>query len=1295
MSASPITLNTGWEIALQTHLSSISPQHQHTLSSVTTPEDIVSILERAQRNSSNRKVNKLLDAVNRATAPLRDFQTVADVLVQIDGRIGSVVWAPLKLVLLVLEKRGRGFDKLAEKLNHLVDALPRYNLYGQYFRDNTILQKALGNLFVSYIEFCFAAVRYWESNGLVNLLRSMSSSFDRQFLDIFASIDRHRNEVENTAAAVSLLYVQDVKHITTELKDTGIIQRESTSEWILQQPEYLRWTKNQDGDGALKFLWLRGGVGSGKTFLAHFIAKTLAGDHCNVVQYLFSTKQGQGIRRSNLLFVRTILYQLLINKNINTSSTFEALHSLRASSGKSEAQSPPKLWAGLFQLARGLANTPVYLIVDAIDEADQDEREDILDSLARLVSLAPSIRVLITGRPDEDIVAWVEKSSGISSLSQAISEFKIPDAAAARDIETYIDSRILRSSKLRHPAVAQQIKKDVTARAEGMFLYVRLMLDELEIESSVGAVRLRLGKFPRSLNDYYETVFRRISNNTDSTRELARNLLAWVTTSHEPMHVETVLVALQSQALSRIPSVAGPTKDDVDETRLLDPLKQIRSICFPLLEVTESGIAQLVHCSVAAYILNTGMNAHPEQDSTLLLTHTQASQEIALACIHFLRFGPEWSISDVTGDACSAFSDYSTKYWPEHLSESHQDDLVDIPSLFETMAPEQKWFVDWVARRSKLDYAFQKTFLLDRNGLPSCLEIAAYFNITSWAMAIIQSPSRHSTSSFPEMIAAARGSLDILRLFHQRASDSGSWNTQDKFLLHVAARNGHHAVVRYLIVETGWDANAIDLFGRSALMHACSHGHTAVINELLRQDVDVCVVSPAGYNAADGAAAIGDIQSLTALISRSHNGVTLNSLFLSSANGHANVVEYLLQHALLDLNGADKNSWTSLHWACRNGHRDVVKLLITYGATVDAHDSDGRTPLNRAVRIGDLEIVQMLLQAGASPVSRDSSGLSLTHFASAGGLTEVLSLLLQIGVDPNHGELSQQLRRNDAPNLTASGPPLHYAAEMGHTATVSYLLEHGADVDKTGPNYETALQKACDAGQESVVRILLDANANHESCGNSGKHRIPLAIAVRNLHVGIVSILAPIAWSAAATTAPKSFTFCEKSPINAAIQVAVERDNVTILASLFSYAPQNLHLPTCVTLNVFNKTFRDGNRAFAEFLVGLGFDLSKSTVQNKQYPTPLGCAAQGQNLPMVKFLLEGKVNPIEFSSLPDEENFEGHNREHLTALDAAVLARNVEILSLLTKRQTTAGPRRSQGRLAIPYQPWWTTEENA
>jgi hypothetical protein len=66
----------------------------------------------------------------------------------------------------MLDKRGRGFDKLAAKLSAFVDALPRYKLYEEYFRDNAMLQNALGNLYVSYIDFCLRAARYFESDGL-------------------------------------------------------------------------------------------------------------------------------------------------------------------------------------------------------------------------------------------------------------------------------------------------------------------------------------------------------------------------------------------------------------------------------------------------------------------------------------------------------------------------------------------------------------------------------------------------------------------------------------------------------------------------------------------------------------------------------------------------------------------------------------------------------------------------------------------------------------------------------------------------------------------------------------------------------------------------------------------------------------------------------------------------------------------------------------------------------------------------------------------------------------------------
>ncbi|KAH7233718.1 hypothetical protein BKA59DRAFT_518153 [Fusarium tricinctum] len=300
----------------------------------------------------------------------------------------SVVWAPLKLVLLVLEKRDRGFERLGSYLTALVDALPRYNIYGEYFRNNTILQRALGNVYVSYIDFCLRAARYWESDGLVSSFKSISTSFDQQFHDIFVTINRSRDEIEKTVAAVSLLYVQGVKHITTELRETGIVQWRSeqrtktlkwlspieieqdnttiskqwvqgTSEWILQTTKYTQWFEGQSEHEPLQILWLRGGVGSGKTFLAHFIAQTLASTNCNVLQYYFSAKQELGIRRTQMSFIRTILYQALVNTSLDTTSTLEALNRIRKISEKSEAQSPKKLWNELFRLVQGQAHPDI------------------------------------------------------------------------------------------------------------------------------------------------------------------------------------------------------------------------------------------------------------------------------------------------------------------------------------------------------------------------------------------------------------------------------------------------------------------------------------------------------------------------------------------------------------------------------------------------------------------------------------------------------------------------------------------------------------------------------------------------------------------------------------------------------------------------------------------------------------------------------------------------------------------------------------------------------------------------
>jgi Heterokaryon incompatibility protein (HET) len=63
-----------------------------------------------------------------------------------------------------------------------------------------------------------------------------------------------------------------------------------TSQWILQDPEYLKWRTSTNPTDTPRFLWLAGGVGCGKTFLAHFCTENLVNDNALVIWYFFNAK---------------------------------------------------------------------------------------------------------------------------------------------------------------------------------------------------------------------------------------------------------------------------------------------------------------------------------------------------------------------------------------------------------------------------------------------------------------------------------------------------------------------------------------------------------------------------------------------------------------------------------------------------------------------------------------------------------------------------------------------------------------------------------------------------------------------------------------------------------------------------------------------------------------------------------------------------------------------------------------------------------------------------------------------
>ena len=78
----------------------------------------------------------------------------------------------------------------------------------------------------------------------------------------------------------------------------------------------------------------------------------------------------------------------------------------------------------------------------------------------------------------------------------------------------------------------------------------------------------------------------------------------------------------------------------------------------------------------------------------------------------------------------------------------------------------------------------------------------------------------------------------------------------------------------------------------------------------------------------------------------------------------------------------DHHDRTALHVAAREGHEDVVKLLVSSGAEVNLQDEDDYSPLHYACMEGHIAVATILLGSGANAKARaDEDGFTPLHIA--------------------------------------------------------------------------------------------------------------------------------------------------------------------------------------------------------------------------------------------------------------------------------------------------------------------------
>jgi ankyrin repeat protein len=153
----------------------------------------------------------------------------------------------------------------------------------------------------------------------------------------------------------------------------------------------------------------------------------------------------------------------------------------------------------------------------------------------------------------------------------------------------------------------------------------------------------------------------------------------------------------------------------------------------------------------------------------------------------------------------------------------------------------------------------------------------------------------------------------------------------------------------------------------------------------------------------------------------------------AAAVGDRDTALTLIQ-AKADVNGAQGDGMTALHWAAMHDDLELARALLANGANPQTVTRlGGVTPLLLAAKSGSPALVQMLVQSGASVKQADQLGVTPLMMAAASGNPDVVKALVAAGADVNATE--------SAHGQTA----LMFAAAYNRAGAVEALLAAGGN----------------------------------------------------------------------------------------------------------------------------------------------------------------------------------------------------------------------------------------------------------
>jgi len=629
--------------------------------------------------------------------------------------------------------------------------------------------------------------------------------------------------------------------------------------------------------------------------------------------------------------LRAILYDIL---NQNESFFFHFQRDYRKHQALTQERCEWPYWSlkkVLLSLGEHRRSGRLYLIIDAVDESNNQDRRDILQLLFELCS-KKSVKIFVTSRP------VIELGNCSKGSHQVI---KMQDENEP-DIRNFVDSFI---PVIGFPEGAlRQARQYIIEHSQGVFLWVRLVKDTLYNYAEVGCTKSEIFNFlrslPRELKGLYEHIIGGLELADERDVTLGTRMFRFILFACRPL---TVLELQHALAIPDDPDTEFiPSVESFEDNQIFGMEKRITRCGGNLIEIKGRGgtaSVQFMHQTAREFLLQSHSFTGA---SRLSMNESDAHMRIAMTCIRYLIL--------CAGNSTS----YGTLFravetWKWEMYEAYVRYLDDRPFIGYALS----YFKNHLSRCSEATNLSGVISQLAGELAPGSSQ---YYLLENWITPYLNKspPSRKMAEAAQEF--------------------------RNQVLL-AAVKTRRYRVVKMLLTAGAQLENfqqVIPPSVRSVPHAAVEHKHKATIKLLLDRSASIQTRDPAeGWTLLHLAARYGCESTIKLLLkesacteSQDKDNSGTAPLNLGVKSEHEAIIQLLLDHCV-EVNTQDNECTTALRWAAEQRYETIVRLLLDHDISIEAGDSDdGSTALHRAV---ERESGTTMVSDGADMRARDSN----------------------------------------------------------------------------------------------------------------------------------------------------------------------------------------------------------------------------------------------------------------------------------------------------------------------------------